>query len=299
MFAVLFLYICFTATMFLGSLIVTHNHYPVFVAGARFFASGVILLSLYAGKEKYEIIKQLPSLCHTIFFKYALCLYSISAIGFSWSLQYVDPVKGCFIFVLSPFVTALLLYCFHDEKLSTQKMIGLSLGFLGVIPIVLESEQGCSQTFPWYMMCAGYCVFVSSVVLFAYGWILNQQLHKKIHLPSSLVTGAALCFGGGVTLALFFAFSPNTVFSMRVTHDFWWLLLLFSLLTAIAYNLYASLLKRFSATFIAFASFLEPAFGLLYASVFLGQPISMLACICLGLLGFGLYLFYQEELRLQ
>jgi drug/metabolite transporter (DMT)-like permease len=84
-----------------------------------------------------------------------------------------------------------------------------------------------------------------------------------------------------------------------VTDDFWWLLLLFAMLTAVAYNLYSKLLKRYSATFVAFASFLEPAFGLLYAAIFLGQPISTLSFVSLMALGLGLYLFYQEELRLQ
>ena len=91
----------------------------------------------------------------------------------------------------------------------------------------------------------------------------------------------------------------HTIPDMHFTDDFWWLLLLFAILTAVSYNLYSSLLRRYSATFISFASFLEPAFGLLYASIFLGQAISRSALVALVTLGFGLYLFYQEELRLQ
>ena len=297
--AVAFLYLCFTGTMFLGSLILQANHYPLFVAGVRFFGAGVILLASYYARHKNTIFVQLVSLMCVPFFKYALCLYCLSAIGFSWGMQYVDPVKACFVFVLAPFITALLLYFVKDEKLTSKKTIGLSIGFAAVIPIILQAAHGTSHAAPWHLAMLGYIVFGCAVVAFAYGWILNQEMHKTIHAPSSLITGAALVVGGFTTLILAFAVRMRSTSAMQLTDDFWWLLLLFAILTAVAYNLYSQLLKRYSATFVAFASFLEPAFGLLYASIFLGQAISTISFISLTALGFGLYLFYQEELRIQ
>jgi len=298
MFAVAFLYLCFTGTMFLGSLILTTNHYPFFVAGARFFGSGIILLSLYIARHKKLIWQQLPQLLCIPFFQYAFCLYTLSAIGFSWGMQYVDPVKACFVFVLAPFVTALLLYFFYGEHLTRKKVYGLLIGFTAIVPIILESAHGKFHDTPWQLAMLGYVVFGCATIAFAYGWILNQQMHKTVHLPASLITGAALMVGGGTTLLLFIVLQGRLICNMHVTEDFWWLLLLFAILTAVAYNLYSLLLKRYSATFVSFASFLEPAFGLLYASIFLGQPVSLHSLFALMALGFGLYLFYQEELRL-
>lgn len=299
MVAVAFLYLCFTGTMFLGSLILTQNHYPFFVAGARFFGSGVILLTLYILRHKNLIWRQLPQLVCPSFFKYAFCLYTLSAIGFSWGMQYVDPVKACFVFVLTPFVTALLLYFLKSEKLTYKKTAGLMIGFAAVVPILLETAHGQAHIIPWHLAMLGYLAFACAVVTFAYGWILNQEMHKTVHVSSSLITGAALVVGGALTLLVSLLLAGKQLFEMQVTNDFWWLLLLFAMLTAVAYNLYSSLLKRYSATFVAFASFLEPAFGLLYAAIFLSQPISTISFVSLTALGFGLYLFYQEELRLQ
>jgi drug/metabolite transporter (DMT)-like permease len=200
---------------------------------------------------------------------------------------------------LTPFVTALLLYFLKGEALTTNKIIGLAIGFTAVIPIMLEAAHKTTYDIPWHLAMFGYLAFGCAVVTFSYGWILNQEMHKTVHLPSSLITGAALVVGGGVTLLLSVIVQGKDVFAMQVTDDFWWLLLLFAMLTAVAYNLYSKLLKRYSATFVAFASFLEPAFGLLYAAIFLGQPISTLSFVSLMALGLGLYLFYQEELRLQ
>ncbi|MBP6870128.1 DMT family transporter [Candidatus Babeliales bacterium] len=299
MLAVVFLYLCFTATMFLGSLILTANHYPYFVAGARFFASGIILLSMYAVRHRKSIREQLPQLWCVPFFKYAFCLYTLSAVGFSWGMQYVDPIKACFVFVLAPFITALLLYFLKNEQLTRKKTIGLIVGFSAVIPIILESAHENASSSELNMAMLGYLVFGCAVVSFAYGWILNKEMHGVVHAPSSLVTGVALVVGGGTTLLGCIVVQGRSLFEMQVTEDFWWLLLLFAILTAGAYNLYSSLLKRFSATFVSFASFLEPAFGLMYAAIFLGQKVSTVSLFSLTVLGCGLYLFYQEELRLQ
>lgn len=284
-------------TTFLGSLIVTSNHCPVFIAGARFFWSGVILLTFYAMRYKHTMLTQLPNLLCVPFFKYAICLYTISAIGFSWGMQYIDPVKACFVFVLAPFITAVLLYILKGEQLSARKLQGLILGFLAVIPIILESGHGQFNHISWYLAFLGYAVFAFAVGFFAYGWILKQEMHAVVDLPSALITGAALLVGGGVSLCFFYLTSGMSTVHMQLTPDFYWLLLLFSILTAFSYNLYSDLLGRYSATFVAFASFLEPAFGLLYGVIFLGRSMSMIAMISLLVLGCGLYLFYQEELR--
>ena len=299
MLAVAFLYLCFTGMMFLGSLILSQNHFPFFVAGARFFVAGIILLSIYISKHKRFVLKQLPQLMCMPFFKYAFCLYTFSAIGFSLGMQYIDPVKACFVFVLSPFITSLFLYFLYGEKLTTKKIYGLTIGFFAVIPIILDSNHGPVHDIPWQLSLFGYFAFACAVISFAYGWILNKDIHDTVHLPSTLITGSAFLVGGGMSLSIFTLIYGSTMSKMQFTDDFWWLLLLFAIVTAVSYNLYSSLLKRYSTTFISFASFLEPAFGLLYASIFLGQMISQAALVALVTLGFGLYLFYQEELRLQ
>lgn len=297
MLAVIFLYLCFTGTMFLNSLIMSTNHYPLFVAGARIFGSGIILLSLYMSKHKDSIGSQLRQLICWPFLKYTFCLYSFSAIGFSWGMQYIDPVKACFLFVLSPFITALMLYFWYNEKLNRTKLLGLAIGFAAVIPIVLESTHGTFADVPWYIAIIGYSVFTCAIISFSYGWILHKELFSVVHVSSSLLTGAALTVGGAITLLINFIVHRQAMFTMQLTDSFWWLLLLFAILTAIGYNLYSSLLKRYSSTFISFASFLEPAFGMLYATLFLGHIISITSLVALGTLGCGLYLFYQEELR--
>jgi len=296
MLAVAFLYLCFTAIMFLNSLIMLTNPYPLFVAGMRILGAGIILLSLYISKHKKSTFYQLKQLFCIPFMKYILFLYVISASGFSYGIQYIDPVKACFIFVLSPFITALMLFLLYDEKLTKVKFFGLTIGFLAVIPIILESNHGNLSQLPWHLSLLGYFIFICAIISFSYGWIVQKELLKVVHISSSLLTSIGLIVGGTIILLIFSASNYHGV-TIKLTETFWWLLLVFNILTAISYNLYSSLLKQYSATFVSFASFLEPAFGMIYAFIFLGNAISRTSLCALVALGFGLYLFYREELN--
>src|SRR3989339_728230 len=108
MFLVAFLYICFTVNMFLESSIMASNPYPLLIAGMRICGAGLILLAAYAFKHKRFYYHELQQLVTFSFMKYVAVLYVISILAGAWSMQFIDPVKTCFIFVLSPFMTALM-----------------------------------------------------------------------------------------------------------------------------------------------------------------------------------------------
>jgi drug/metabolite transporter (DMT)-like permease len=65
----------------------------------------------------------------------------------------------------------------------------------------------------------------------------------------------------------------------------------------IFYNLYGYLLKQYSATFLSFAGFTTPLFAALYGRIFLAESVSASFFIAVGLVGTGLTLFYQDELK--
>jgi len=296
MILVALLYICFTGTVFLDSILMATNPYPLLVAGMRVFFAGIALLGVYIMQHKDFKLSQLKRLKTPLFFMYTFCLYTFSIPAFSWTMKYLDPVKTCFLFVLTPFVTALILYVFYNEKLTRKKLYGLTIGFAAVIPIILATSSGQSFDVPMHLSVIAYCVFVVAIIAFSYGWILNKQLLKTVRVPSSLITGSALTIGGATTLCFFVISRGGDFSSIDIIKGFWWQVAVFILLTAVGYNLYGILLKRYSATFVSFASFLQPAFGLLYAYLFLGQSISLVAYTALGVLLFGLYMFYQEEM---
>lgn len=297
MLAIIFLYLCFTGTMFIENLIMQGNPYPLFVAGARILGGGLILLALHIFKNKNIAFDQLKELQNLSYIKYVLFLYVLFVSGSAWSMQYMDPVKACFIFVLSPFMTALMLYFWYKEKLTLKKIVGLFIGFFAVLPIILQSQSGGASQASSDLSLLAYGIYAFAVTSFAYGWIVyNKQVEKQINLPSGLATTLALVIGGSITLFIFCLTSSVSLFTMQVTDSFYWQLLCFAVLTAIGYHLYSFLLQRYTPTFISFASFLQPAFGLIIGALFFKQGISTVSIIALAALALGLFLFSQEEL---
>lgn len=283
--------------MFINSSVMVHNPYPLVVSGSRIGLAGIMLLMTFGLLHKKQFRSFSRQLWCVPFIKYSLCLYSIAATCFSWSVQYLDPVKACFLLVMSPFVTALLVFLIHGEKLTYKKIAGLLIGFSAVIPIVLASDHGVFKEIPFHLSALGYVAFCCAILCFAYGWILKKELLKIIHhIPSTLLTGWALTIGGLVTMFVALCVYGTSMFSFSYSENFSMMLMIFALGTAFSYTLYGKLLKTYSATFLSFCGFMEPAFGMIYGAFALSHPVTLQSLFALVVLGCGLFIFYQEEL---
>lgn len=73
--------------------------------------------------------------------------------------------------------------------------------------------------------------------------------------------------------------------------------LLFLMINVIDNALYGILIRRYSITFLTFASFLTPLFGVIYGIMFMGEHISWTHVFAFGFIFLGLYLFYRDELK--
>lgn len=297
MLLVAFLYVCFAVNVFVESLIMSGNPYPLMIAGIRICGAGLILLAAYVVQHGSFSLKKIEPLMTRAYLKYVIVLYVLSVIAGAWSMQYIDPVTTCFIFVLSPFMTAVMLYFWYGEKLTKKKILGLCIGFMAVVPIILASTPAQQTHVSWAFSMLAYSVFTSGILLFAYGWILHKDVIKNIKVPAMLYSAISLTLGGAINLFLAFLFYSYQIGSIEVSSDFWWQIIAFTGLTALSYSLYSIALKHYSVTFVSFASFTEPAYGMLFALLFLGKSVSCSSCIALVALAFGLYIFYQEELR--
>jgi drug/metabolite transporter (DMT)-like permease len=65
----------------------------------------------------------------------------------------------------------------------------------------------------------------------------------------------------------------------------------------LCHNIYANLLKKYSATFMSFTSFLSPLFAALYGWAFFQETISWHFYLSILIVLVGLYIFYQDELK--
>lgn len=295
MFYVILLYALFASVFTIAKTGLEYAQ-PFFLVGTRMLLAGLILLAYQriANKETFSFDRKtwwriLQLAC--------LNIYLTNVFEF-WGLQYLTSFKTCFIYSLSPFLSALFCYLLFSEKLTPKKWMGLFIGFLGFLPILM-SEKGSEGggnllLFSWpevSVMLAAICS--------VYGWIVLMQLVNEHKLPPMTANGTSMFIGGAFALLHSFIiedWNPIPVTNIPVVLECTLLLILISNL--ICYNLYGTLLKRYSATFISFAGFTTPLFTALFGWYFLGEVVTWPFYLSFAIVLSGLVLFDQDELKL-
>lgn len=267
---------------------------PFFLVGSRMAIAGVLMLGyLYFFKRKEMKVEKSDLLQ---FFLLGIFNIFLTNVCEFWGLKYLTAAKTCFLYSLSPFVSALLAYWLLKEKMTGKKWLGLVIGFVGFVPILLsqttqEELAGHFWVFSWAEVAV-----MTAAVSSVYGWIILSKLMKRGYHPL-LVNGISMLLGGSLTLiqsAIFEDWNP-----VPVTHfPTFFVVCIFLMVVSnfICYNLYGLLLKRFSATFISFAGFTTPLITALMGWMFLGEGVDYSFFLSSGIVFSGLTLFYYEEL---
>ena len=269
---------------------------PLFLSGTRMLIAGSILLiyqyllpsaEFKFKKKHFWIFAQIIVL--GMYITYGLRLYALREL----------PVwKTSFFYNLSPFLSALYTYLLFGERLSKKQWVGLAIGLTGMIPVLIS--QSTAETFLGeFFYISRYELFlIISVSLHCYSWILIQKLVRNKNYQPSMVNGIAMASGGLLSLITSFIHEGPAQIS-NPSAFFSGLFVMIFISNILCHNLYAGLLKHYSATFMSFTSFLSPLFAALYAWAFLQETISW-HFYCSGVIVFvGLYIFYQDELRQQ
>lgn len=295
MFLVILLYALFASVFTIAKTGLEYTQ-PFFFVASRMIFAGVLMVAYqywYKG-ERFILSK---TACRRIFCLAFFNIYLTNACEF-WGLQYLTSFKTCFIYSLSPFVSALFSYFLLSEKLNWRKWTGLLVGFAGFIPILMAQSSAEEQTgelffFSWAEL-AVVCAAISSV----YGWIVLKQLVNEEKYTPLMANGLSMLVGGG--FALVHSLSVETWDPIPVTSFvpyFECTLLLIIISNMICYNLYGHLLQRYTATFMSFAGFTTPLFTAFFGWIFLGEVVTMPFYVSFLIVFVGLLMYYQEELK--
>jgi drug/metabolite transporter (DMT)-like permease len=266
---------------------------PLFLIGVRMIFAGVVLLALTNfKKEKIQWSKGL-------LFKLTLLgicnIWLVNAFEF-WGLKQLTTARTCFIYSLSPFVSALLSYIIFREKLTVMKWLGLTIGFTAFLPLFLNAETFSDLLeggFSWPELSVA-----MAAILSCYGWILLKQIMKNYNCSFLFANGFSMLLGGIFAIsqsALTETWDPIPVSNAPLFFSLAFLVMVIS--NFLAYNIYGYLLKRYTATFLSFAGFITPLFTALFGFLFLGEMVSNSFWIASSVVFIGLYIFSREELR--
>jgi drug/metabolite transporter (DMT)-like permease len=269
---------------------------PFFLVGSRMMLAGALMLgyaAIYCPKtlrlNRLSVVRVMLLGFFNIYLTNVLEL---------WGLKFLTSFKTCFIYSLSPFLSALLSYIILKDVLTLRKWLGLMIGFLGLWPILANQSQHELSTGSLCGFSGAEIAVVTAVICSVFGWILLRQLVHSANCPPVVANGYSMLFGGILAMIQSGVVEPWNPLPIT-NYTVWFESTLFLILVSniICYNLYGALLKRFSPTFMAFAGLSTPLFTALFGWVFHGEMVDIWFFISLATVFFGLLIFYFEEIK--
>lgn len=297
MIAILILYAMFALTFTLGKECLAFMP-PISFIGFRMMIAGALLLCYSFFKQKQPLLFKKKDL----FWFVGIILFHIyiSFIFEFLGLSRLVAAKACLLFNLMPFVTAIISYFFFKEIITFKKGIGFLIGFLGFLPILLESTASTSEslTSSFGFLSLPELYILISVVSSAFGWIILKRLTHQGY-SYFYVNGVAMLVGGmgALVTGMLLEVQPDylaCLVNLKFLRPFLMLLVVGNF---ICYNLYGKLLKKYTATLISFFGFFTPLFAAFFDWFLLGQVVGINFYISVFIITIGLYLYYQEELK--
>lgn len=250
-------------------------------AGFRFTLAGLLVLLLSLITKKSLSSFSLKTWGQVFIF--GVSQTTLQYIFFYLGLAYSSGVRSSILNGTGAFFSILLAhFIYKNEKLGFSKALGCIIGFIGIILINLDSSNS-GALFSDFNLKGDGSVILAAFILSAasiYGKRITQ------HQDTFVVTGFQLTIGGFILILAGYmlggSLGPFTLSSIA-------LLLYMAFLSAVAFSLWAVLLKYNSVGQVAIYNCLTPIFGAFLSAIFLGENIlelkniAALILVCLGI----------------
>lgn len=293
MWLVFLMYALFGSIFSVGKIAVEISQ-PFFLTSVRMLlAGGSIVGFLFIQNPKQIYLPRAHWL--TLFLIALFNVFITNAFEF-WGLQYMTAGKTSLIYSLSPFAAALIGYFSGAECMTRRKWLGLGVGIASFCPMMLVPwlQEGLFQENRMELWAEG--ALVVSAITAVVGWILVKRLTVARSISHTLVNGLSFILAGIMSLAVSAVFEDWAPFPVNDWETFLWTVLYIVIIhNIICYSIYASSLRRFSVTFMAFAGLSNPLFAAFTGWAFLGEQVAITFWLAMAGVSWGLYLYYQEE----
>jgi drug/metabolite transporter (DMT)-like permease len=202
---------------------------------------------------------------------------------FAWAAQRAPAGIGAITNATAVMFTALVAFAFYGEHISKRRAVGLLAGFVGVAVLASGKTAGGSV---WAAALAG------TFAAFLYGVGGNMVRRQLAGIPSGAVAaGTLVC--ASVLLAPFAILSwPR---AQIPAHSWISAILLGVLCTGVAYYIYFRLIYRVGAPRAVLVTYLVPLFGVVWAWIVLGEPLTITMGIAGALILGGVALSQQRK----
>jgi drug/metabolite transporter (DMT)-like permease len=228
---------------------------PFVSAGFRFILASFIILT-FMKIQGLKIITDKKSLLLFIYMAFFTFIVGFGLVY--WAEQFVPSGLAAVLFAVYPFFVALLSHlAFPTEKIGSLKLLGMILGFSGIVIIFSDNFSGDLSTYFLGMAAIILSSFMQSTVVIAvkkYGGHINSL---SINFIPMLIAGCIL-----LCLGLLIEDTSTLIFDWNAVVSVGYLSFFGSLIT---FTSYYWLLKRINIVILSLIAFITPIIA-----VFLG-----------------------------
>ena len=254
----------------------------LFFAGVRFTICGgiICLYSLLLNKDNFKPVK--TSICPILLSGlFAIILhYSFTYLG----LNLTDSSKTAIL----KQVGALFYVCFSslffkNDRLTIRKLVGVLLGFSGIIAINISPDGVAFQTGDVLIIAASFCTVFSNVI--------SKKVFQKVEPITA--TGCSQLFGGIVLLCIGKSLGGQMTFRVDSSS----LILAYICFASIfGYCIWFLIVKNAELSKLFIIKFAEPMFACICGAILLGENIFKIQYIvAFIMISFGIYISQMKK----
>jgi len=197
----------------------------------------------------------------------------------SWGTQYIPSGLSAILNAAMPLFTLLLAVLLGDERFGPKRLLGVLLGFGGILVLTMPQLRGGLQA-----SLLGQLAVVLGALSYAVAVVYARR--HIVDQPPLIASLGQVSTGCLLLIPLSLLEKPwGQTSSLRAIGA---VLALGSLGTALAYILYHSLIQRVGATATSLVTYIVPVFGIFWGWLILGERLSWNAFVALLMILVGL-----------
>lgn len=170
-------------------------------------------------------------------------------------------------------------FTFADERISWQKVIGLLIGFLGVVVLASRSEGATVSNQSASLHLLGQLAIVGSSLCYAIGGAYSRKAMQNrlepLVVAAGAMTVAAVITGAMAYLAPVWGGMAPVPLAQLHFNTLGAVLMLGVVNTFVAYLVFYSLIAALGAARTAMITYVLPVVGLLLGAIFLREPVDL------------------------
>ena len=259
---------------------------PIIIAFSRVTIAFIVLFTYSLLKSyNFRFVRE----NFFLLFVLALSGTTIPFLFISWAQITINSSETGILIGFMPIFTIIgSHYFFKYETITTRKLFGFILGFIGLLILLLNNEDDIN--------IYDNLIAKTTVIIAALFYALNALLIKKVNNVSVIPLAASVMLISSIQLLIIFIFINNqNIFNSVIYLDSIIALLVMALFsTALATVVYYKIIQNYGANFMSLVNYPIPIFAFFAGVIFLSEKFNLYSVVSLLLVIVSIYISQRK-----